>query len=555
MKLRTRCVAIALRLPFALACAVLVLAAAPLQAQFYQDLYDFDCSSSGCAPQGRLTLGTDGNFYGTTSSGGMNNLGTIFMVNHAGTTYNVLWNFDSSTGEGDGGVILQSTDLNFYGTTSGGGTFGNGTLYKFDASTKTLTILHEFSTTDGVPSGAPVEGKDKNLYGVATIGADPGTFYRWSVGTGTFDILYADLPPAPQGPLIVASDGNLYGVTAFGGKEADAGTLFRMSTTVEFKIIHTFAGAMSDGASPNAPLVQAKNGKLYGTTFSGGENSVGTIFEQAITPPRTESVLFNFDSSGGAGVNPSTGLLAATDGNFYGTASSGGADGVGEIFEFNSGDTYIPLDDFTGNTGGVSGANPNTPMFEDPDGLFYGLTPAGGTDGGGVFYALTPPNPLSNILLCCNWWVILDQPVIVLGNNLNQVIGVNFGLVEATFQPGSNNSSTYLTAKVPSAAIDAPITVTLATGEQVESQEVAHILPKITGLDPSSGTAGTPVSIVGGGFAGTKKVTFGGVAATGVTVVSPALIQATVPPGAVTGKVKVVTPNGSATAKHTFTVN
>jgi hypothetical protein len=82
-----------------------------------------------------------------------------------------------------------------------------------------------------------------------------------------------------------------------------------------------------------------------------------------------------------------------------------------------------------------------------------------------------------------------------------------------------------------------------------------HILPKIPNLDPSSGPAGTQVGIVGGGFAGTTKVTFGGFAATNFTVVSPSLIQATVPPGASTGKVGVVTPNGSANSKETFTVN
>jgi len=97
--------------------------------------------------------------------------------------------------------------------------------------------------------------------------------------------------------------------------------------------------------------------------------------------------------------------------------------------------------------------------------------------------------------------------------------------------------------------------VTLATGEQLESQQSVHILPKIQNLDPSSGPAGTQVGIVGGGFAGTTKVTFGGIATANFTVVNPGLIQATVPAGARTGKVGVVTPNGSVTSKETFTVN
>ncbi|HUD98345.1 MAG TPA: IPT/TIG domain-containing protein [Bryobacteraceae bacterium] len=217
-----------------------------------------------------------------------------------------------------------------------------------------------------------------------------------------------------------------------------------------------------------------------------------------------------------------------------------------------TGGSFIPLFDFSGNGGPVSGASPNTALMEDTNGMFYGLTPAGGASGDGVFYTFTPPNPLSHIALCCNWWVILDQPVTIIGQNLTGVISVDFGSVQAKFRPGSD---TYLIADVPSAAIDSLVTVTLATGLQVESQQSVHILPKIANLDPSTGPVGRPVSIVGGGFAGTTQVTFDGVAAANFTVVSPALIRATVPAGATTGKVSVVTPNGSAKSKETFTVN
>src|SRR5262249_25899963 len=145
-----------------------------------------------------------------------------------------------------------------------------------------------------------------------------------------------------------------------------------------------------------------------------------------------------------------------------------------------------------------------------------------------------------NVKLCCNWWVILDQPVIVLGDNLTGVINVSFGSVPAQFQI---HSDTYLTTRVPSGAIDGPLVVTLATGQQLLSQQSVHILPKITSLDPLSGHAGSVVNIVGGGFTGAKKITFGGVAATNFTVLTTSLIQATVPAGAKTGKVGVLTPN------------
>jgi len=208
--------------------------------------------------------------------------------------------------------------------------------------------------------------------------------------------------------------------------------------------------------------------------------------------------------------------------------------------------------DFTGNGGAASGANPNTTLMEDTNGQFYGLTPSGGANGGGVFYTFTPPNLLSHITLCCNWWLILDQPVLVLGQGLTGAVAVNFGGVPAQFSVGSD---TYLTAAVPNTAIDGPITVTLATGLQLQSQQNAHILPDVAGLDPPSGPSGTLVSIVGGGFAGTSSVTFDGMPAADFMVISPALIQAVVPAGAASGKVEVVTPNGKFKSPKSFIVN
>ena len=153
-------------------------------------------------------------------------------------------------------------------------------------------------------------------------------------------------------------------------------------------------------------------------------------------------------------------------------------------------------------------------------------------------------------------WVRPEDKVTILGDNLGEAINVTFAGVQASFQSGSN---TYLTAEVPSAAVDGPITVTLTNpqGQQetLQSQQSMHILPIITNLDPTSGAVGTQVGIVGGGFVGTSKVTFGGVKATTFAVVTPTLIQAIVPAVAKTGRVAVTTPNGSAVSKQTFTVN
>ncbi len=524
-------------LRLARACALLVaFAAAPLHAQHYQDLYDFNCDS-GCTPYGTLTQGANGNLYGTSSSGGANNLGTIFMVSLTGT-YTDLFDFTAATGAGGGGLTLESVDSNFYGTTT-------GTLFQFNPSTSAFAVMYTFNSMDGTPAGPPVEGKDSNLYGV--VGETP---YRFTVSTATLESLSNPVPGDPSGPLFAASDGYMYGATENGG-HPEAGELYRLSTTGAIKKLYSFTDA-DDGANPNAPLTEGiKDGNLYGTAHIGGyylDGRYGTIFEMSL-PSDNFGAPYNFDGS--VGTNPTAGLLSASDGNFYGTTNAGGANDLGGIFEWQTGGSLTELFDFSGNGGLVPGASPNTAIMEDTNGMFYGLTSSGGANGAGVFYTMTPAKPVSHISLCCNWFLVLDQPVLIFGQNLSQIYSVDFGSVNAQFEQGSG---TYLIAYVPSAAIDSIITVTLDSGLQLETQRSVHILPAIASLSPPRGQVGTQVNISGGGFAAATKVTFGGIAASSFTVVSPALIKATVPEGAVTGKVGVVTPNGSAKSPKGFKV-
>ena len=527
-----------------LACLLLMsLAAAPLCAQSYQDLYNFDCSSGGCIPEGALMQGTDGNLYGTTSSGGLNGVGTIFKVSTTGSGYTVLWNFDTSTGAPTGGLTRSSIDGNLYGTTV-------STLYRFIVSSQSLTSLHVFSSSEGVPAGPPVENTTYKLFGVT----GPGQAYVWQVPTNAYTLLKGKIPKTPSGPLFLASDQNLYGASFSGGSN-DAGAVFRITSNGKSGVVYSFTG-LEDGTAPNAPLVEGKDGQLYGTASGGGFFNDGTIFSLTLPNPSSfETTQYEFNNTNSQAYEPEAGLLAASDGNFYGSTNLGGVDNLGTIFQFQPGGSFIQYVDLSGTTGINLGAFPETNMIEDTNGTFYGVTSAGGTHGSGmgdgVLFSFTPPHPSNHIALCCNWWVILDQPVTILGSGLRGAINVTFGGVAARFRLGSD---TYLTALVPSGAIDGPVAVTLATGLQIQSEQNAHVLPKITNLDPPSGSVGTLVDIVGGGFAGTTKVTFGSVTATNFTIVSPSLIQATVPAGAVTGKVGITTPNGSAKSKQTFTV-
>lgn len=550
-------------LPTALACALLAsLAVTPAHAQFtYTDIFDMNCDTApfngACDAYniGPLWLWTDGNLYGTAYQVASPYCDMIFNVSTSGSYTNVL-NFTGSTGKVKGCAEFAgltpagTTAVTFYGATTSN-SFGNGTpgeVFHFDPSTNAFKVLHSFTAGDSEYLAQPIVGKDGNLYGATSA---TGATYRINATTGGFTQLPNSAPGGVHGPLFSAQDGTLYGTTYDGGASG-LGTVFSMTTAGVINTVYPFTSA--DGSYPNSPLTQGADGYLYGTALYGGTGGMGSVFKVS-----TSGVFTTVYSFGVApdGAYPIAGLLAASDGNFYGTTIGGGASKNGTIFEITKTGAYLKLFDFTGSTGAVLGSSPYTTLMQHPNGSFYGLTYEGGLNNfnKGVVYSLTPVNLLSTVTLCCNTFVILDQPVNILGVNLDQVLSVTFGGAQAQFQQISPG---YLMAFVPSGALDGPVVVTVINPgggeEQLQSQQNLHILPTITNLDPTSGPAGTSVGIVGGGFAEATKVSFGGVKAS-FTVNTPSLIQATVPARAKTGKVRVTTRNGIATSQQIFTVN
>jgi uncharacterized repeat protein (TIGR03803 family) len=334
--------------------AVMVLVAVPaatMAQSAYTVLHAFNGGADGADPQAALIQATDGNFYGTTGGGGASNAGTVFTMTPAGAV-TVLHAF---AGGADGASplasLIQGTDGNFYGTTASGGdsscnsTYagGCGTIFKMTPA-GTVTVLHAFSGgTDGA--------------------------YPWA-------------------SLIQATDGDFYGTTQSGGGVAGCflgcGTVFKMTPAGTVTVLHAFAGG-ADGAYPTAALIQATDGNLYGTANAGGGvNNSGIVF--TMTPAGTVTVLHAF-ARGTDGANPSSALILASDGNFYGTVYQGGISGFGAVFKMTPSGAFTVLHAF-GNA--PDGAYPRASLIQAADGNFYGTTSDDYPAHQATIFAMTP---------------------------------------------------------------------------------------------------------------------------------------------------------------------
>jgi len=356
----TRCHRIATRLFFLLRALVtpgrcfwalgtlglaLSMAATPLQAQTYTDIHDFDCTVEGCSPTYPeiMAQGRDGNLYGTTNAGGTSGMGTVFKMTPSGAM-TTLYNFSGADGwNPDGGLVL-GTDGNFYGTTTIGGTNNQGTIFKITPAGK-LTTLHSLGAGEGSsPRGGVVMGQNGSFYGVTCDGFGP--FYGFSItSSGKFTVLTHSVPPCPFSGLILGTDGALYGASQAGGTTYQ-GTVFSMSASGAINVIYNFD--YTHGATPYSPLVQGNDGLLYGTTSGGGAHQGGVVFKMSTKGKIT--LLREFDGAGGNdGTTPYAGLVAATDGKFYGATSEGANSGTvpyGNLFSITSGGNYSILDAF-----------------------------------------------------------------------------------------------------------------------------------------------------------------------------------------------------------------
>jgi uncharacterized repeat protein (TIGR03803 family) len=400
---------------------------AAAKAYTYSVLYSFTGAPDGAVPSdATLVRDAQGNLYGTTFSGGDascggyygKGCGTVFKVDATGKetllySFTGTWVGSVNVGDGavpSGGALVRDAQGNLYGTTSMGGTYGAGTVFKLDTTGKE-TVLYSFNPPAGdgsQPYAGLVRDAQGNLYGTTFDGGDPTCAYFSGCGTvfkvdatGKETVLYKFTGTDgdggnPWAGLVLDPQGDLYGTTFMGGDLAcnapyGCGTVFKLDITGKETVLYRFAG--DDGEAPRAgSLVPDSAGNLYDTTSTGGVSGEGTVFKLDTTGK--ETLLYSFGENG-SGWAPYGGLVRDAQGNLYGPTFGGGSGracghGCGTLYELDANGNETVLYNFTG---GADGAYPGGGLVRDAQGNLYGTTRGvdwvqGGASGEGTVFML-----------------------------------------------------------------------------------------------------------------------------------------------------------------------
>jgi len=416
--------------------------------------------------------------------------------------------------------LVQGLDGKFYGTTLAGGTaaylpfcdiylYGCGTFFSIDTSGN-LSILYSFcnaTCSDGYKPLSLVEGPWGTFYGTT----DNTAFKITPEGTDTTFYTFLPMSSCCVSPIwmIQGWDGAFHGTSygPIGG--ANNGTVFRLTPGGKLTISHVFCQqSCQDGFAPQG-LIQATDGNLYGVTFAGVnsyiDQTAGTVFRIGSSGFKT---IYDFCSQANCadGAQPN-GLVEGNDGNFYGTTQEGGANGFGTFFKITPSGVLTTLYNFCSMESCVDGGNP-FPIILASDGNFYGSTQLMGT-----FFQITPSGSFT--FLYTNGYG--PTGLLVQGTD---------GAFYGTAQGGINGGAVFR--------------VDLGLG------------PFVRPVVPFA-KVGATVTILGTDLHGATAVNFNGTPAT-FKVVSATAIRTTVPVGASSGPITVVTPAGSLTGNPTFTV-
>jgi uncharacterized repeat protein (TIGR03803 family) len=452
-------------------------------------------------------------------------------------TLTTLHSFDGTDGANPFAGLVQATNGNLYGATSLGGANNLGAIFKITPD-GALTMLYSFCSQSGCTDGAQpyatlVQAINGNFYGTTEFGGANNdgsvfsitpsdvltTLYSFCSQSGCTDGL------GPTEALLQAANQNLYGTTVLGGAN-NGGTVFEITANGTLKTLYNFCSqsGCTDGLGP-AALIQATNGNFYGTTANGGALGYGTVFE--VTPSGTLTTLYSFCSQTGCadGKYPAAALVQATDGDFYGTTNQGGANRgkpYGTVFKVTASGALTTLHSFDS----TDGASPSAPLIQATDGNFYGTTYFGGANpnGYGTVFKITPSGAVTTLHSFQSREGSNSYAGLIQATNGNFYGTTRFG--------GANNAC--------SGGCGTVFSLSVGLGPFVETL-------------PTSTKVGAGIRILGTNLTGATSVTFNGTPAV-FEVVSSSFITTTVPAGATSGNVQVVTPGGTLTSNVPFRV-
>jgi len=357
--------------------------AVPSQAQTPTVLYSFkNGSSDAAAPTGNIVQGRDGFMYGvgTAAGRGANNAGAVYKISPAGVE-KVFFNFPVQYPDCISGLTL-GTDGNFYGTCEATGA-GQGIIYRLTPA-GVFTDVHDFASGGGV--FPPIQASDGNFYGVIAAG-----IYKMTPA-GVFTMIHTFVSPdvQPVSNLTQASDGNLYGTLTL-CSNGNRGCVYKVSTAGVFAEVNLFADPT--GSFPCTGVVQGTDGKLYGATdFGGGTNNSGDLY--SVTTAGVEADLHAFNSTTDGACNPGSfpvvNMLQVNDGNFYGTNYGGANANNGSIYKLTAAHVFSAYL-FPGN--GSNGGQPYSTLIQNTNGKIYGSTSGGGANSTGTFFSVSTGDP------------------------------------------------------------------------------------------------------------------------------------------------------------------
>lgn len=342
-----------------------------------QTLADFSYTGAarGAYPEAGLTV--DGDWlYGATHYGGTFYGGTAYRISTSGV-FETLVDFNPAVHVGSRpfGVPCKAVDGNFYLTTVQSSNTGQGAILLMTPAGQ-VSLVKELTGSPGpfYPRSTLVEGPDGRLHGTSdNSGNGPGCLFAIDLATADLEVVsnFAVLHQ-PVGEMVQDDGGSLWGCTI-----GDHGGVFRFGSDGSFRSLHSFSG--SDGSGPYGGLVRGADGFYYGTTSSGGAGDFGTIFK--LTPEGDFSTVHTpADSSQPCYFNGA--LTRTPDGKLYGTSLTGGANGEGALFRLESDGSLTVIASFQSSVGNYPRAAP----VLGPDGHFYGSTSNGGSYGNGTLY-------------------------------------------------------------------------------------------------------------------------------------------------------------------------